>query len=330
MDTAAKPKTCVVISSAHTSHPKSGAKLRVSAVIKILTKLEFEIETLTKNELRFIEKSKRYDLGVLVSFAQLPGYFKLKAISSQIWLDSTDTLLGTRLLGLGRFKFFSYLKGVFEVLLALLLQDKFLCVTYISKRDMRIDRALFRKTPKYIFPNSRIKQDSQSTSFDKTKIYFVGDISYNANRKAIKFIESQLKRTRLVNGNEIVIVSNMGNNDRQFTYQNGNKLIYQSDVPSNELYAKNSVHIVPIWNAVGIKNKIVEPASLGLRVLAAAPSFNGLILYDHMIPVIKKSDFFPCLNKMLGEDMRAHESRVSTIETDQTLELIEFLSYRLI
>lgn len=329
MDTPAKPKTCVVVGSAHAFQSKSGANLRISAVIKILKKLDFEIETFTKNDLRFIEESKKYDLGVLVSFAQLPGYFKLKTISSHVWLDATDTLLGTRLLGLGRIKLFSFLKGVFEVLLTVVLQNKFLCVTYISKRDMRIDRALFRNTPKFVFPNSKIRLNDRSPSFDKNKIYFVGDISYNANRKAIRFIEKQLSRTRLVNGNEVIIVSNMGDNNRQYIYDNGNKLTYLSEVPSNELYAKNSVHIVPIWNAVGIKNKIVEPASLGLRVLAAAPSFNGLILHNHMIPVTKKSEFFSTLNKILSEDLGTQESMVSIIEEDQTLRLIEFLSGKL-
>ena len=110
-------------------HSKSGANIRLRAVIRILELSGFEVETFTAETLRIINSLKKYDLGVLVSFAQLKNYFNLKKVTSNIWLDSTDSLIETRLLGLGLFRIFSYLNGMIEITLALLLKRKFLCVT---------------------------------------------------------------------------------------------------------------------------------------------------------------------------------------------------------
>jgi hypothetical protein len=260
-----------------------------------------------------------------VSFAQIKNYFKLKKVTSNIWLDSTDSLIGTRLLGLGRYRIFSHLNGLIEMTLALVLARNFLCVTYISRRDKSLDRSLFRKVPKYVFPNNRLERIKSDNPSSEVTIYFVGDISYNANRKAIKFIEKQMSKTSLKNKNGVTVVSNKRNNNRKKTFRNGNSITYRQNLSIPELYGANTIHIVPIWNAVGIKNKIVEPASLGLRVVAGAPSFNGLIFCEHMTPVIQKSDFFPTLNEILGQDFQARDSGPSIIETDQSFELVEFL-----
>lgn len=304
---------------------KSGANLRLITVIRILRLSGFEVEVFTGKTFRFIDGAKKFDFGVLVSFAQLRNYFNLKSVTSNIWLDSTDSLIKTRLLGLGRFRIFSYFLGMLEIFLALVLEKKFLCVTYISEKDMKFDSLLFRDSQKFIFPNSSINRMVSKNSSSDIQIYFVGDISYNANRKAIKFIEKSMKRTPLRCKNGITIVSNRTNCLKQKFFRNGNKLVYRQDIATDELYMENTIHIIPIWNSVGIKNKVVEPASIGLRVLAGTPSFNGLIFHQHMIPVKKKSDFFPTLNKLLDEKFRLQHLNYSVVETDQTSEMIDFL-----
>jgi hypothetical protein len=261
-----------------------------------------------------------------VSFAQVKNYFNLKKVTSNIWLDSTDSLIGTRILGLGKYRVSSYLNGIIEILLGLLLRRKFFCVTYISNRDKNLDRFLFQKSPKFVFPNTRLEIVTAVSSVSDVTTYFVGDISYNANRKAIKFIESQMRKIPLKSKNGITVVSNMRNNNREVLLRNGNTITYRLNVSYAQLYGANTIHIVPIWNAIGIKNKVVEPASLGIRVLAATPSFNGLIFQEHMTPVTKKSDFFPTLNQVLSQEHRVHDSSFSVIETDQTSEFVEFLS----
>jgi hypothetical protein len=325
VENAGKPRTCVVLTSSHAIHSNSGANLRLSAVIRILVMSGFEVEILTAKKLRASNSSKRYDLGVLVSFAQIKNYFNLKKVTSNLWLDSTDSLIGTRILGLGRFRVSSYLNGIIEILLALLLGRNFFCVTYISKRDKNLDRFLFRKSPKFVFPNNRLERIKSDNPSSEVTIFFVGDISYNANRKAIKFIEKQMIKIPLKNKNGVTIVSNKRNNNRKISFRNGNTITYRQNLSTAELYGENTIHIVPIWNAVGIKNKIEQPASLGRRVVAGAPSFNGLIFHEHMTPVIQKSDFFPTLNKILCQDFRAYDLSPSVIETDQSFELVEFL-----
>jgi hypothetical protein len=325
VNTSAKPRTCAVITSNHAYDSNSGANIRVRAVVSILNSMGFEVEILTKEKLRLIQTKKKYDLGVLVSFSQIKSFFFLRKLASNIWLDSTDSLIGTRLLGLGRYRIFSYVNGLLEILLAILLRRQFLCVTYISKRDMKFDRFLFRNTPKFIFPNNKIERPRPDYSSKEVAIYFVGDISYNANRNAIKFIETQMSKVLLQSKGGVTVVSNMENNNRKVFLPNGNLITYEQDVPAARLYGENTIHIVPIWNAVGIKNKVLEPASLGLRVLAASPSFNGLILYDHMIPVLRKSEFIPKLNTLLTQDIQARDITHSIIETDQTFEFVKFL-----
>ena len=135
-----------------------------------------------------------------------------------------------------------------------------------------------------------------------------------------------MNKTPLECKNGITIVSNKKINNRRKFFHNRNVITYRQNVSAAELYGENTIHIVPIWNAVGIKNKVVEPASLGLRVLAASPSFNGLICYNHMKSVSKKSDFFPALNITLRENFENQKKNLQIIEFDQTSKLMQFLS----
>ena len=107
--------------------------------------------------------------------------------------------------------------------------------------------------------------------------------------------------------------------------KSGQRILYRCHVPIERLYNKNAVHISPIWNNVGIKNKVFEPASFGVRTFGSTPSFNGLIMRKHMRSVEHKKDFFSGLVDFIAEVQGEFISKKSIVKLDQTTEIVGFL-----
>jgi hypothetical protein len=318
-------KKCLLIASSHATNSLSGASLRVKKIEKTLLAAGFDVEITNSKKVSYASTNDQYDLGVIVSFSQIFCYFKIRSKCSILWLDSTDSLFRTRSLGLGSNCILSRLKGLLEMVLSLTLRNRFFLVTYISELDMTSDRLLFKNSRKFVVPNETM--DNMLKSIEQSRqVFFVGDYTYNANRKAIKFLEKSLAKDVLHQNFELVIVSNRFPIEKIKSFKNGNRIKYSSFVSAEILYAAGTVHLAPIWNSVGIKNKIVEPASLGLKVFGGLPAFNGLFMLENMRANSIKRNFILELNAFLEEELSGETSVKNLFLRDETSKVIEVLS----
>jgi hypothetical protein len=318
-------KTSLLITSSRAKNSKTGLNLRLKTIERILKETNFHVEVKTIQQVKNDSNFRRYDLCVIHSTTPLFYYSRIKKYSPYIWFDCTDSIIKMRLLGLGRNRVLSQIKGFFEICLTFLLRRKFLCITYISKQDMFWDKFIFRAIPKFVFGNNVIDVSPMQSANEALEIYFVGDTTYNANRKAIKFIEKRLSKFKTNRKLSVTIVSQKFPNDVEIFLRNGHKIRYQRNVLAEKLYRENAIHISPIWNSLGIKNKVYEPAYLGLKVFGAAASFNGLIMKENMRSTNSRSDFFPQLIKFIDEPKIPLTHRESILQFDETQKFSEFL-----
>jgi hypothetical protein len=321
-----KPKmNSLIVTPRRALKPNNGLNLRLNTIKEILVRAGYTVEIISAQQIKKNLNLASYDVCVIHTSTQLINYFRIAKLSSNFWFDCTDSIFRMRFLGLGRIWAFSHLKGFFEIGLAILLSRKFYCVTYISKLDLFSDRVLFQKASKLVFPNSVPNLPSSPLTSDQQEIYFVGDFSYNANRRAFKFIEKSVRELNTKEKCIFVLVSDRFTKDKVVITKRGQTILYRSHVPIERLYNKNAVHISPIWNNVGIKNKVFEPASFGVRTFGSKPSFNGLIMKNHMRSVENKKDFFPGLIDFIVEVHGGAILKQNVIELDQTTKIIGFL-----
>ena len=179
-------KNSLIVTSRRALKPNNGLNLRLNTIREILLRAGYTVEIVSAQQIKNNLNLESYEVCVLHSSTQLMNYFRISKLSSNFWFDCTDSIFRTRILGLGRTRILSYAKGFFETGIALLLSRKFFCVTYISEQDLFSDRFLFRSVSKFVFPNLIPELPSFSLANNSLEIYFVGDFSYNANRKAIK------------------------------------------------------------------------------------------------------------------------------------------------
>jgi hypothetical protein len=318
-------KKALLVVSTFSAQRYSGANARLVTITKILENSGYQITQVTNQDLRKIKSEPSYyDLGVVVSFANLHSIRRIKKFCKFIWLDSTDSIFHTRLLGLGRTKLTSYMKGLVEIASALIWRKNISLVTYISDLERAWDKPLFSTSKSFIIPNLANKLESPSKH--PREIFFVGDTNYNANRKAIKYILRNVNQIKSKNNLDIFIVTGAQSLRKEAPIlHNEVKLHYVHALPMKRMYHQNAIHIVPIWNRVGIKNKVSEPASLGVAVLGANSAFNGLRIFPHMVTIKKRSDFFKSLNNILSQDSKNSLQSFDVILKDETIELISHL-----
>jgi hypothetical protein len=323
-----KEKAIVVVTK-HSLLENSGANLRLQAVLTLLERASFQIEILERRDfLRMDIEKKVFEVGVVVSFTNLFAVHKLSKCSNFIWLDSVDSIAHTRLLGLGRYRISSYLKGAKEIILAIFISSKINLVTYISKRDRNWDLLLFKKVPKLIFPNNRIifEDDFEDNALE---VFFIGDTKYNSNRKAISKICKIAKKLDKVRATKFTIVTGTNTSSRRTKhFRNGSKLEFAHSRALEKIYHQNAIHLVPIWNSVGIKNKVVEPASIGIPVIAGKGSFNGLKMYSHMHSVRNTNDMVETLHKVLSGPGPTHKRNFDLIQIDDSSLILDRLTLR--
>jgi hypothetical protein len=323
-----KEKAIVVVTK-HSLLENSGANLRLQAVLTLLERTSFQIEVVERQDfLRMDIEKEVFGVGVAVSFTNLFAVHKLSKCSKFIWLDSVDSIVHTRLLGLGRYRVSAYLKGVKEIILAILLSSKINLVTYISERDRNWDRLLFKKVLKLVFPNNRlIFQDDLEVLAQE--ILFIGDTNYNSNRKAISKICQIAKKLDKVRATRFTIVTGTNTSSRRTKhFRNGSILEFTNSKTLEQIYHQNAIHLIPIWNSVGIKNKVVEPASIGIPVIAGNDSFNGLNMYGHMHSVRNTNEMVETLHKVLNGSGPTHKKNFDLIQIDESILILDQLTLR--
>jgi hypothetical protein len=284
-------KSAILVTTTFARQKYSGANLRLELIDQFLQNSGYEVLKCSYSDLKeFCTLDKKYEIGVIVSFVNIRAIKNLSKVSKLVWFDSIDSILHTRILGLGRNQIISYLKGFLETFIALKFGNKVNCVTYISENDKMWDRFLFKKAKKFVIPNRQNYPEIEDSNYPE-EVFFVGDLNYNANRKALKKflkiahdIDSKLK-TKFV-----VVTGSTKSKHLDMTLPFGGEVVFLHSVPIQRIYHAKSIHVVPIWNSVGIKNKVVEPASQGLPVIAGSGSFNGLNMLPNMVSVADSTE----------------------------------------
>ncbi len=258
----------------------NGATLRMQAIRNVLGEAGFE--DASKTEFR---KSSDTHLIVVGSVGAIRRILFNSNKIKFIWLDVCDTWIGSRFgRGMGMSSRLKSFPEMFLVLLVYLKYRRRLLVTYISEHDMRIDRYLFRKQKKFILPNDIEKV--QITRSNVTDFIFSGDSYFYPNRLAIKNLTKELKKANW----KLPKIEIYGQGWENIVNRNYFKIMPFTS--STQLYRENCVYLVPTEGGYGIKNKLVIPMSLGLRVICLRSNMVGL--YHHPnITVLKKIEEFP-------------------------------------
>lgn len=316
-----------MVTSKFAKESKSGANKRLQKIINILEEANFHIQILTKDNLKdFVKLGNNYDLGVIVSFSNLKHGAKVRNLCKYWWLDSTDSIFHTRILGLGKNHFLSIAKGIFEITLALKLANDFSIVSYITSSEKKFDNLLFKKTTKFVVPNNPAVFTEFSKMQPKKTLYFISDLNYNANRKALKFLIRELAKIPDHLKCEVDFsVGKYAHNLKPMILSNGLQINFKENIPSEEMYRVGAIHLSPIWNSVGMKNKVLEPSALGVVIIGGTPSFSGLIKYPHMHLVDKKKDFLFKLVELLNSDLPEKLKLFDPVIDDETSNLKNYI-----
>jgi hypothetical protein len=277
------------------SHHTNGATLRMQTIRNVLNELGF-----TDSSKLQLGREIGVELIVIGSIGSISRILFKRIEMKIIWLDVCDTWMGSRFgsaMGLS-----ARLKGIAEIFLILYMHIRFrhrFFVTYISNEDRRIDRFLFRRQEKFVLPND-IEQVKVGKSND-VGFVFSGDASFYPNRLAIKNLTNALKKANWVNPK----IAIYGRGWEEIADPNYFKI--SLFVPTHQLYRQSQIYLVPTRSGFGIKNKLVIPMSLGLRVICLKGNTVGLHSHPHVTILEKIEDFPESMKSHLGQRFKFRE-----------------------
>ena len=273
-------KALLVVTEVAISSLESGAKIRLSTVYFHLKNLGYEIEVKSIGDyLKARQDSK--DIIVVVSYACARAIPKAKQESEFIWFDATDSwhisrksriLRGEIRQVFALFRDLFYLRRVRSIDL----------LTFISKRDL-IREAKFAEVKSqyaFVLPN----QVFQAKLSDKcmNRLVFIGDGVYGPNRRALRFLEKVVEE--LPPDRRITAIG-------RSLASKSRKIDCVGYLAKENLYFRDDIHVVPVFSGAGVKNKVVEPLSLGLRVVTTKEGANGLARNSNLYICKTPSEF---------------------------------------
>lgn len=271
---------------------RSGAELRIETLRNILISEDFDVYIETaENGGRFLESS--WDLIILCSFKTLTIARLARKHTKLLWFDPYDSWTLNRL---SRFK-----HGESRQLAALSIDffwvkiaPRFDIITFISRRDMNVESQFVEQNHgslSFVLPNKlRILKLNAN---QMKRIVFIGDLEYPPNEKAVKFLCRAKRELEIELPIEII-----GKRNVDLRCED---LLFKGYVPDDALYQQNDIHIVPIFEGSGIKNKVVEPLSLNLPVLTTSEGAVGIKRLENLYLFNEVSD----LPKFLGLNLPA-------------------------
>lgn len=282
-------KALILDSNSSSSEFKNGGSIRQKTIESILMQQGYEIHYFRSVEL---SKDISWDLIVVISLQKFRLVRKFRKKDSKIWIDLCDSWIYSRFsLTTGPRLFFI---GLFEILVLLsnrkTLSDSL--VTYISQLDLQMDRSLLDllsiKQTRILRNDLHISQFRLNPS-TKKRLVFLGDGNYFPNVLAVLELSLRygplLKKYRITEPIQV-----FGGNWSKWLELLPNICINRY-VNEDDLYSFGDIHLAPMRQKAGIKNKIEIPRSLGLPVVAYTQSLNGITKSDNLYPCASKLDF---------------------------------------
>jgi hypothetical protein len=257
---------------------KNGQSARMSAIVNFLSRLGFDVEIIQLK--RIIRKSvikeissKNPQLVVGSSFVIAPMLTRIaKSVETFYWIDFMDSVFETRKFnnaGIFRWIYFN----LFENPALKKLTSTANIITYISQKDFELDENLLKaiepNSKVFIFPNiydhiprtyiwSRIK-----------RLVIVGDFSYIHNKQMLR-IASQISNILNL---PLHIYGDSGNSIRNFSSKS---FVHGYVESEQEIYQLGDLHVAPVDQIAGIKNKVTNALQYGIPVLTTCEGAQGI------------------------------------------------------
>ncbi len=245
---------------------ESGGSLRVDTIRTMIEKAGIKVTVTSKTKVNdFL--SSNWDLIVVVSYSCSRLLSQARDKTPNLWFDPTDSWRLSRL-SLLRAGQISQLPRLFRDLFWLSRSPNIDLLTFISRRDALTEQNWWEsRINPLILPvfelNRKVLQGESS------RLVFVGDGKYVANRKSLDFLEEVLRY--LPPSFEIHLFGDSLKCSNPRFKSHGY-------VSKSELYRTRDIHLVPIKFGSGLKLKAAVPLWNGLPVVATVEGANGLSL----------------------------------------------------
>jgi len=282
-------KALIIGSNSSSSEFKNGGTIRQSTIVNFLQFEGFEVSYLGDIE---APGKTSWDVIVILSLRKIHCARKIKSTKSKIWLDLCDSWIYSRFsMSTGPRLF---LIGLFECLTLIINRrdvSSFL-VTYISTLDFELDKTLLRflniKNVRILTNNWGARKIRLNTSTSK-RLVFLGNGNYFPNLLAVMelalVIGPALKRNKFMEPFQI-----FGSNWPKWIDFLPN-IQLRGFKFEEDLYFTQDIHLAPLRQKAGIKNKIMIPLNLGLPVVAYLQSTNGISDVPNLYSCKSQQDF---------------------------------------
>lgn len=270
--------------------PITGIGIRQLEIRNILLDLGFKV--IVKRRPPFIF-GRKYDLTCVQSFRNA-GYLLIARLNSRIlWYDAMDSWRVTRKTLKSEQRVREFVKYIRDWMFSKLVNISDF-VTYCSRQDANNDYPNLRKPLFILPPRVRVNGNINELPDYGKRWVFVGTSDYIPNRLAIDFLKHCQAQGAFEDLPLYVYGANTEKNEKI------HNVYFCGSRDEIEIYGRNDIHLAPIWSGAGIKYKVVNPISKGLRVLTSPEGANG-ISSKNLIVADNQWEFLNLLNLSLFE-----------------------------
>lgn len=244
---------------------------------------------------------------VATSFVLAPTLVRLRRrIDSFYWLDMMDSATETRRIinaGVIRNLYFQLIEK--PAIKNLLLVANI--ITYISEKDYEMDEKLHSsvetKPAMFIIPNKIEQEISKYRWSGLKRLVIVGDFSYKHNKRMLKIASKIASKIDLP-------LHIYGHGTRLIKLFRPNKLVHGYVHSNHEFNQIGDLHVAPVAQIAGIKNKISNALINGMPVLTTKEGIQGINLSSgaflfsiSKLDQINRSNIEQSLLKIKGQEI---------------------------
>jgi hypothetical protein len=293
-------KALIIETTSSASNFKNGGTIRQNTVESILKSKGYEIYFLKST---FNPEEMEWDVIVIFSVRRVHLAKQISSTKTKIWLDLCDSWIYSRLsLWTGPRLL---LIGFYELIIILRRRNSISkCqITYISGLDRDLDGNLLKflgVKSVFTFNNIWNTTDITLNQSNKKRLVFTGNGNYFPNFLAVLELSLlslfHMKRQKIKT--HIDVYGSNWSNWINFLPN----IHIRGFAPEADMYFAGDIHLVPLRQKAGIKNKIMVPLSLGLPVLAYKQCMNGIPNWPNFYPCNSRSDFSSKLKQLFYEE----------------------------
>jgi hypothetical protein len=267
-------KSSILDTKSSSSRFTNGGLIRRQSIERVLRFEGYKVE-IYKPRNDYAEAS--WDLIVVLGPKNIGQAFKLAATNTKVWIDFCDSWVYQRFSWTTGPRLFFV--GLVEIIFILWNRNRFksILVTYISNVDLIMDKFLHRfigVNRPLVLENCWETPQFEISKKSEKRLVFIGDGGYFPNVLAALEL-SLLIAPRISKVKEMRTVHIYGYGWPRWI-SNFPNLRFHGYQDAKLLYLSGDIHLAPLRQRSGVKNKIVMPLTLGLPVIAYKRSLNGV------------------------------------------------------